>query len=330
MITEGAAEELSNLLGTDEINRAMKGIPNGKATGIDGIPYEIWKKLAERYRMDSKKDGPAFNVLALLVDIFNDIETNGITKSTDFHKGWILGHNLTITNQSIAVATEANGFANDGLLGLGTYALSLGTLTPEYLGIYVIVKPCQSSRISSDVLGVSFQPINNATAQNGLLFGLSNGSHFVGKITYTNIPSSGSAARYWGFKKSVIYGNRTTILDSKATFLDTGATLILLNSTAINNYKHATGAEMDASVGLLKISNGKLGNLQPLIFDINGTVFELVPDAQLWPRAWNGSIGVSGAADLQFVLGERFYTVYDGVKKRIGIAKTQYTDVKIN
>ncbi|KIJ54886.1 hypothetical protein M422DRAFT_153487, partial [Sphaerobolus stellatus SS14] len=260
-----------------------------------------------------------------------------------------LGHNLTITNQSIGVATEASGFGTFLIRSMRPYALTLGTLIPEVSkGIHTVSEACchiyHLSRISSNVLGVSFQPTNNATAENGLLtFGSPNGSHFVGEITYTNIPSSGSAARYWGLKQSIKYGNETTILDN------TGATLILLNTTAFNNYKHATGAEMDASVGLLKISNDKLGNLQPLIFDINGTVFELVPDAQLWPRALNGFIGgdssssylivsdlgeVSGASDLQFVLGytflERFYTVYDGVKKRIGIAKTQYTDVKIN
>ncbi|KIJ23442.1 hypothetical protein M422DRAFT_275972 [Sphaerobolus stellatus SS14] len=207
-----------------------------------------------------------------------------------------LGHNLTIPNQSIGVATEASGFANDGLLGLGPYALTLGTLIPNVSeGIHTNL----ASRISSDVLGVSFQPTNNATAHIGLLtFGSPNSSHFVGEITYTNIPSCGSAARYWRFKQSVKYGMKLQFW------------IVKLDSL------HVTSAEMDASVGLFKISNNKLGNLQPLIFDLNGTVFELV-----WPRALNGLIGgdsnssylivsdldeVSGAADRQFVLGYTF------------------------
>ncbi|KIJ53007.1 hypothetical protein M422DRAFT_242975 [Sphaerobolus stellatus SS14] len=94
-----------------------------------------------------------------------------------------LGHNLTITNQSIGAATEASGFANDGLFGLGPYALSLRTLTPEVSkGIHTNL--ASQGRISSDVPGVSFQPTNNATTQNGLLtFGSPNSSHFVGEIT---------------------------------------------------------------------------------------------------------------------------------------------------
>jgi cathepsin E len=78
------------------------------------------------------------------------------------------------------------------------------------------------------------------------------------------------------------------------------------------------------------------------------TTFELTPNAQIWPRSLNTDIG--GTADgiylivndlgndsgqgFDFINGqaflERFYSVYDTGKKRVGLATTQFTKATTN
>lgn len=48
---------------------------------------------------------------------------------------------------------------------------------------------------------------------------------------------------------------------------------------------------MDTTTGLLTVSEDQYNALQSLFFTIGGTAFELNPNAQIWPRALNSSIG---------------------------------------
>ena len=46
----------------DECETALKEGKTGSSPGLDGLPYELWKTLHERYEADSKKDvDRAFN-----------------------------------------------------------------------------------------------------------------------------------------------------------------------------------------------------------------------------------------------------------------------------
>lgn len=67
---------------------------------------------------------------------------------------------------------------------------------------------------------------------------------------------------------------------------------------AFNTYKTATGATLDETTGLLKITSDQYSSLKPLTFTIGGTAFTLTPNAQIWPRSMNSVIGdTSGNSD---------------------------------
>jgi cathepsin E len=151
-------------------------------------------------------------------------------------------------------------------------------------------------------------------------------------------------------------------LSSTAGIVDTGTTLLLLATDAFNKYKSATGAVLDSTTGLLRITSSQYANLKSLFFTINGVslgstmlvtysdllcvpkvTYEFTANAQIWPRALNSQIGgTSGniylvAADigsnsgsgLDFINGyaflERFYSVFDTANKRVGFATTPNT-----
>lgn len=136
---------------------------------------------------------------------------------------------------------------------------------------------------------------------------------------------------------------------------------------AFDAYKNVTGATLDETTGLLKITSDQYSNLKPLIFTIGGTAFTLTPNAQIWPRSMNSVIGdtsgnsddiylivadigndtfgfVNGYTFLQvivlfrtiaqlivvFVLSERFYSIFDTTNKRVGFATTAYTESTSN
>ncbi|KAJ7150817.1 hypothetical protein C8R43DRAFT_866728, partial [Mycena crocata] len=83
--------ELAKELTEQDVLRAVKRSPKGKAPGVDGIPSELWVRLYEIYRMS--KDIPGedpdvppinFDVIKLITMVYNDIERNGVTKGTGF------------------------------------------------------------------------------------------------------------------------------------------------------------------------------------------------------------------------------------------------------
>lgn len=76
--------------------------------------------------------------------------------------------------------------------------------------------------------------------------------------------------------------------------------------------------------------------------------FELIPNAQIWPRQLNtdiggtagsiylivGDLGTPSGVGMDFFLGqaylERFYSVFDTTNSRVGLAKTRYTYATTN
>ena len=81
--------EMARHVQYDEVHQAIMSAATGKAPGMDGIPAEMWKELAKRCIADNKKGKPAFDIIAVMRDVFNDIARYGITKGTNFALGWI-------------------------------------------------------------------------------------------------------------------------------------------------------------------------------------------------------------------------------------------------
>lgn len=72
-----------------DIDEAIKCAPAGKATGLDGLPYELWKDLRLRHERTKKPRNPAVNINAVLTAVFNDIELNGVHEESGFAAGWL-------------------------------------------------------------------------------------------------------------------------------------------------------------------------------------------------------------------------------------------------
>ncbi len=115
---------------------------------------------------------------------------------------------------------------------------------------------------------------------------------------------------------------------------------------AYNLYVDHTGAVYDNHTGFLRISQKKYEKLKSLFLNIGGNTYELIPNAQIWPRTLNELIGgkedniylviqdIGQVDGLEFIAGkaflERFYSVYDTQNRRVGFAPTQYTMAEIN
>ncbi|KAF9979932.1 hypothetical protein BGZ75_009060 [Mortierella antarctica] len=265
----------------------------------------------------------------------------------------MLGSELVLKNQSIGVATEAEGFDNvDGILGLGPAELTKGTLSPDHGDTIPTVADTMftQKRIGAQVFGISFEPItsSNGTQMNGeISFGGVDDSKYTGKITYTPITSTSPANNFWGIDASATYstgpGHGTTILSLTAGIVDSGTTLLLIATDAYKKFQDATGAVPDQATSLLSLTSDQFANMQSLFFHIGGESFEMTPNALIWPRSLNTHIG--GKADgiylivqdlgspsgagLDFILGqvfmERIYTVHDIAKKEMGFAETPHT-----
>ncbi|KAG6380940.1 aspartic peptidase domain-containing protein [Boletus reticuloceps] len=262
-----------------------------------------------------------------------------------------LGSGLTINQQSIGVASTSTGFQGvDGILGIGPEDLTQGTLTQETNTEIPTVTQNLFSQgtISEIVVGVFFAPTTSQTDTNGeLTFGGTDSTKYTGSITYTPVTTTSPATYYWGINESITYGS-TTILAETAGIVDTGTTLILLASNAYTKYQSATGATLDRTTGLLKLTTTQYDALQNLNFNVGSVTYALTPNGQIWPRSLNtyiggttGSIysivnnlGSPSGEGLDFINGqtflERFYSVFDTTNNRVGFATTSSTDATTN
>jgi ribonuclease HI/exonuclease III len=80
---------MEELLSEDQVLEALKHSDNDKAAGLDGTIYELYKILNERYHEDKRCNRPAFNIIAVLTSVFNDIELQGVASGTQFSEGWM-------------------------------------------------------------------------------------------------------------------------------------------------------------------------------------------------------------------------------------------------
>ncbi|KAL4069978.1 aspartic peptidase domain-containing protein [Scleroderma yunnanense] len=253
-----------------------------------------------------------------------------------------LGNGLTISKQSIGVASSATGFEHvDGILGVGPTDLTKGTVANTNTIPTVVDNLYSQGVISEAVLGVYFIPTSDSTSGE-LTFGGYDSSVTTSSVNYVPITGTSPASNYWGIDQSISYGSKT-ILSTTAGIVDTGTTLILIASDAFSAYQSVTGATLDSATGLLTISQSQYDNLQTLTFNIGSHAYALSPNAQIWPRSLNSIIGGNSGqiylviADIGSIVGtgldfingysflERYYSVFDTTNSRVGFATTEYT-----
>jgi hypothetical protein len=77
------------------VEEALNKPHNDKSSGIDGLTYEFWKDLNQKFQMARSKNNKEekeqikFNPVKLLTMVFNDIHSNGLVKGTNFSVGWM-------------------------------------------------------------------------------------------------------------------------------------------------------------------------------------------------------------------------------------------------
>ena len=86
-LPEDERERLDQKISLEEVCSTLKDLPNGKATGLDGLPYEFWKWLGPT--PIKRVDGDPSNFNECLHTVFLDIQRYGIAPGTNFTEGWI-------------------------------------------------------------------------------------------------------------------------------------------------------------------------------------------------------------------------------------------------
>ncbi|KII84032.1 hypothetical protein PLICRDRAFT_168090 [Plicaturopsis crispa FD-325 SS-3] len=255
-----------------------------------------------------------------------------------------LGSGLTISQQSIGVASSSSGTSNvDGILGIGPVGLTSGSLTGSSSTVPTVTDNLYSQGIiSSNEIGIYFAPQTSSDSGGEMTFGGTDSSKFGGDITYAPITSTSPSSEYWGVDAYINYGG-ATIMSTNAGIVDTGTTMTLIPSDAFASYQAATGATVDSATGMLTLSAAQYSALGNLDFNIGGSTLTMTPNAQTWPRALNtalggdadsiylviADIGHNSGSGFDFIAGytflERYYSVYDTANKRVGFASTAHT-----
>ncbi|KAI6007643.1 acid protease [Pisolithus orientalis] len=233
-----------------------------------------------------------------------------------------------------------------GSLVLGPADLTQGTISNVDTVPTVVDNLYSQGMISSAVLGIYFAPASDSNSGK-LTFGGYDPSVITSTVHYTPITDTSSSNLFWGYNQSITYGGKT-ILPNSAGTVDTGTTLILIATDAFQTYQSATGGVMDNATGLLRITPSQYNNLQTLSFHIGTQTYDLIPNAQIWPRSLNYAIGGSSGSiylvvnDIGYPSGsgmdftngytflERYYSIYDTTNARVGFVATRYTNSTSN
>lgn len=58
-----------------------------------------------------------------------------------------------------------------------------------------------------------------------------------------------------------------------------------MNTAGYERYVRATGATLDDTTGLLRLSTSEYDNLEDMTFTIGGVEYTFTANAQIWPRS---------------------------------------------
>lgn len=143
------------------------------------------------------------------------------------------GNALTISQQSIGVATQSDGLEGigvDGILGLGPKDLTQGTTSNTSWVPTVIDNLYAEGEINNAVVGIYFPPASASNAGE-LTFGGYDASVLTSAMKYAAITKTHPASTFWGIDQDVSYGGATVL--SGAGIVDTGTTLILIATGSV-------------------------------------------------------------------------------------------------
>ena len=98
--TDCGENQLDKLTSEDDVRDALKASENGRAAGINGIPYEFWKALAAEYEQkhggeeeevtpEQRAERDDADIVWILTRVYQDVEICGIAPSSKFALGWL-------------------------------------------------------------------------------------------------------------------------------------------------------------------------------------------------------------------------------------------------
>ncbi|KAK0504431.1 hypothetical protein EDD18DRAFT_1032095, partial [Armillaria luteobubalina] len=83
-------DALRDLLQYENILEALRQAAKGKAMGIDGLPYELWTLLYNRFmNRDHDDETEKADIVEVFLLVFNDVKVHGMVLNTGFCDGWI-------------------------------------------------------------------------------------------------------------------------------------------------------------------------------------------------------------------------------------------------
>ncbi|KAI9059930.1 DNase I-like protein, partial [Trametes sanguinea] len=89
-LTDSQKQMMGDEITWDDCEAALKCAKSATAPGLDGIQYEVWKVLHERFKEDGRHRGRAtLDVVTILHEAFRDIQAHGVCEETGFADGWM-------------------------------------------------------------------------------------------------------------------------------------------------------------------------------------------------------------------------------------------------
>jgi hypothetical protein len=73
----------------EHIEQALKLAKNQSVSGLDGLPYELWKTLQITSTKACHKNQMGFNIVKTLTEVLNNIQTFGLAPNSNFTSGWM-------------------------------------------------------------------------------------------------------------------------------------------------------------------------------------------------------------------------------------------------
>ncbi|KAG2360385.1 aspartic peptidase domain-containing protein [Suillus spraguei] len=277
----------------------------------------------------------------------------GLFQGTMFRDILTITDGLTIHGMLIGVTSTLHGVGFDGTLGIGPRVSSRDALQnendPERTIPSVTDYLFEQDTIRQAVVGIFFKPIVGSFVNDGALsFGRADPTKYTGNIGYTDITTTPGSSLNWGINQRITYGD-VPIMPRTAGFVDCGTTFLYIASDAYERYQVATDSTLNAANDLLQISTEQYISLQALKFYIGEQMYTLNHDAQIWPRSLNHvvfgvdhediflvvkNLLVPSGTGCDFIMGyvflQRFYTVFDADRSRVGFAETLHTYNVIN
>lgn len=83
------ARQLGRGVTRAEVELALDEAGLGKASGLDGLPYEFWLKLRKRWEASTERSSPRFDCVGLLHLAYCDLETFGPCEAAALAEGWM-------------------------------------------------------------------------------------------------------------------------------------------------------------------------------------------------------------------------------------------------